>query len=97
MGAEFQIDGPLNVGRDGLQNLYTSAVKQAQYDCGHAGYTGTIAESAGLTITDKVFKSEVAAEEWLEENVKKWENTLVVLVEPEKKEPFWMWGGLYSS
>jgi len=32
------------------RNAFINAVRQAQYECGHAGYTGTIAEKHGFTV-----------------------------------------------
>ena len=34
------------------EQAYNRAVKQAQYDCGHAGYTGTIAEKGGYIVVE---------------------------------------------
>jgi len=36
-----------------LQEAFADAVKQAQYDYGHAGYTGTIAEKNVVTLIQR--------------------------------------------
>lgn len=49
MGATDFID----VGRGPtVEEAYESAVKQAHYDYGHSGYSGTIAEKSGWVIID---------------------------------------------
>ena len=32
------------------RNAFIGAVREAQYECGHGGYTGTIAEKDGFTV-----------------------------------------------
>ena len=32
------------------RNAFIGAVREAQYECGHGGYTGTIAEKHGFTV-----------------------------------------------
>ena len=32
------------------RNAFISAVREAQYECGHGGYTGTIAEKHGFNV-----------------------------------------------
>ena len=80
MGAFF-VTSRVAAERDQLQKVYINAVRDAQYEAG-GGYSGTIAESTGLTITNKVFK-DTKAIEWLEENAEKWGDTLAIRVEPE--------------
>ena len=52
MGAEqflIEFDSPIKVKSSAvsIDDAFDSAVKSAQYDHGHAGYTGTIAEKSG--------------------------------------------------
>lgn len=51
MGAE-QFD--IVVSGATAEEAFNAAVKQAQYDYGHAGYTGTIAEKQSFVIVGKV-------------------------------------------
>jgi hypothetical protein len=37
---------------DSVREAYDEAVRQAQYDYGHSGYTGTIAECDGYVVID---------------------------------------------
>ena len=97
MGACFATMGPLVTERNKLFAVYRIAVQHALHEYGHGGYSGTIAESTGLTVTSKVFKDENAAESWLEENAEKWGDTLAVRVEPDEGKPFWLFGGEYSE
>lgn len=97
MGACFATMGPFPTERNKLFAVHSAARSYALHEYGHGGYTGTIAESTGLTITNKVFKDRDAAESWLEENAEKWGDTLAVRVEPEEGKPFWLFGGEYSE
>lgn len=85
--------------KDQLQDAYDQAVSNALLCCGDTGYTGTIAESTGLTICDEVevFEYVEAAYGWLEDNAEKWGDTMAVRVEPLAGRPFWLFGGNYSS
>ena len=94
MGAEFdtrtiKVDSERN-----LRARYLDLVADAQYDYGHAGYTGTIAESSGLTISDREFTTEEEAEEYLSKTCEKWKNTIAVRI---KGTDAWVLGGVYSS
>lgn len=68
--------------------------KDACYDHGHSGYTGTIAEDSGnLTIVQDVM-SYNEAEEYIYEIAEKWENSIAVPLNKDKTE--WLIGGCYS-
>jgi hypothetical protein len=79
-----------------LITLFMKDVEQACYDHGHSGYTGTIAEATGLTVTSKVFASEQEAVDHIEETAEKWENALAVKVVNDKENK-WIVGGIFSS
>lgn len=96
MGAVF-VAQPVWAEKDQLQNIHDQAVNNALCEDGNGGYTGTIAESTGLTITDEVFEYPDVAYGWLENNAEKWDDTLAVRVEPKESKPFWMFGGNYSE
>lgn len=58
MGAE--VFGSTAEGKD-AKEAFGNAVEQAQYDYGHAGYTGTIAEKHGFVmVTDERLSYEAA-------------------------------------
>lgn len=98
MGAQFEVNRAY-ADRANLVLVHDDFKREALYDHGHAGYTGTIAESPGLTIEDQEFPTEDAAREWLEENARKWENTLAVHVQAPDGPggSYWLFGGIYSD
>lgn len=76
-----------------LKRKYADLVADAQYNDGHGGYTGTIAESPGLDIqVAEVFSTE-DAENFIDECAKKWENSIAVRI---KGTDDWVIGGVYS-
>lgn len=76
-----------------VEKAHDQLVKQAQYDHGHAGYSGTFAESPGVTVSSLEFDNEEEAEEYLNENTKKWENAIAVRI---KGTDTWVIGGVFS-
>jgi hypothetical protein len=47
MGAEIFFEKALG---DDAEHAFQQAVQSAQYECGHGGYTGTIAEKSSFTL-----------------------------------------------
>lgn len=96
MGAEIQVQRtglPARASTVDLQKAYTEAVLGAQYEHGHGGYTGTIAEANGLEIRpDLVFATEREAYEWAQEHAVKWGPAVALQVAGE-----WWFVGCYSS
>jgi hypothetical protein len=80
-----------------LTRVFTEYVGECQYDQGHGGYTGSMAETDGCSLTEEEFISEDAAEEWLMDNAQKWGPALIVRVTLEGKEPYWLFGAWCSS
>lgn len=98
MGAEFQTYRIVATSKADVKAKYESLRKQAQYDHGHAGYTGTLAEDSGLDIREESFATADEAEDWISDNCWKWEDTLAVRVGPANNGvQTWLLGGLYSS
>jgi len=63
------------------QEWYDELIRQAEYECGHAGnYTGSFAEAIGTLgfPTTETFASFQDAEEWLGDHAEKWEPALAV-------------------
>ena len=77
-----------------LKLEYLTLQENALYDNGHSGYTGTIAESPGLTVLNIELTVD-EAEDYIFENAKKWENSLAIKIKDTKDQ--WMIGGCYSS
>lgn len=94
MGAEFQYQKVIASNHNELKERYTGLVSQHQYTHGHGGYTGTFAESPGLTILDKEFVDEESAVDYVFDNAQKWENSLAVKIRNSDK---WIVGGCFSS
>ncbi len=94
MGAEFICEKVQAKNKIDLIKIHDSLVKQAKYDYGHSGYTGSFAESPGLTIAAIEFESENGAEEYLCNHAKKWENSIAVKI---KNTEYWLIGGVFSS
>lgn len=93
MGADVQFY-KVKAKRSELNEKANDLRDDARYDHGHSGYTGTIAEDNGqLTILDTPM-SEGDAEEYIEENAQKWEDTLAIPVLNE--EDIFILGGIYS-
>jgi hypothetical protein len=93
MGAENQTYRVKAKNLTDLKEKYNELVEEACFYHGHGGYTGTIAESPGLTVTSQVL-SESEAEDWLFDNAKKWEDTLAVKIKDTEED--WILGGCYS-
>lgn len=72
-------------------------ISDSQYENGHGGYSGTLAEAQGAVISGLEFTSYADAEEYVEEHARKWGPALGVLVTPESGEPFYYFGACCSS
>jgi hypothetical protein len=77
-----------------LIRKYNVLVEEPLHDFGHAGYTGTIAESAGLTISQLEFEDKESAIDYLFENTSKWGNSVAVKLRGTNT---WIIGGTYSD
>ncbi len=70
------------------QSAFQSAVEEARYQCGHGGYTGTIAEKDGYTVRSRTPMSPKAAEEFAEQDGQdneKWGPAYAVPVSKSRK------------
>lgn len=97
MGAEFNIT--LLKAKDKAEAVEKgkAKIKQALYDSGHGGYSGTWAECTGVVMTDEVFDTRLKGEEWLRDNAEKWGPMLIVQIVEEGEVPFFMAGAWCSS
>ena len=68
-------------------------IDECAWECGHGGYTGTMAEATGVTMTTHNFTDLDEACEWLMDNAEKWGPALGVTVtlDGEKKYLFGAW------
>ena len=89
-----------------VKEAFDSAVDQAQYDYGHAGYTGTIAEKDEYTvISDAKGKSRAEANELADKLLReddpriddKWGPAGVIRFDVEGEQPGWLFFGWASS
>jgi hypothetical protein len=94
MGAEFCSTTFTAKTSKQVKEKHDELVEQAQYDHGHSGYSGSFAESPGVTVLPAEFDSVENAEEYIDENAKKWENSLAVRI---KGTDTWVIGGVFSS
>jgi len=79
-----------------LNRLHEEDIKASQHSYGHAGYSGTFAESSGITVREETFKSLEEARQWVQDNHEKWEPCLAVKVF-EHDKAMWLIGGWMSS
>jgi len=80
-----------------LDNKANELRKEARYDYGHSGYTGTIAEDNGSVELIDDIMSENDAEEFILNTAKKWEETLAIpLVKHDDNSYTFLLGGCYS-
>lgn len=96
MGADFQVRQVLKTAAKNLDKWHADLVRTEQHENGHGGYTGSFAESPGLTITKEVFNSYRDAKAWLSKNCEKWENSQAVTVIGVGGDEYWLVGGVFS-
>jgi len=78
-----------------LNNEANDLREQCQYDHGHSGYTGTIAEDNGkLTVIETPMTLD-DAENYIDENAQKWKSSIAIKI--ADNENLWLIGGVYSS
>jgi hypothetical protein len=94
MGAEFMTETITAKTSKEVKAKHDELVERDQYDHGHAGYSGTFAESPGVTISDYEAKDAEDAEQYIDDNAKKWENSIAVRI---KGTDEWVIGGVFSS
>ncbi len=78
MGAEFVCETLKATTRDEAIAEVKQIIEQCLYDYGHAGYTGTFAESDGVKVVEREMKDYDEACDWLIDNCRKWGPVLVV-------------------
>lgn len=101
MGSESGIDQ--EYGSD-LNDAYRNLVETAQWEHGHGGYTGTIAESSGVHLlqTESLSRDDAfeLAEKLFEEGhpeLEKWGPALAIpLIVKSDQLPSWLFLGIYS-
>ena len=59
-----------------IREAFDNHAAQCRYDYGHAGYTGTMAETPGVTIVKQTFASADEAYDYGDQNAQKWEDAL---------------------
>lgn len=80
-----------------LDNKANELREEARYDYGHSGYTGTIAEDNGSLKIVNELMSVNDAEEYIDNNAQKWEETIAIPVEKnDDGTTTFLLGGVYS-
>lgn len=93
MGAEFNFEKLKATNAVEARKEGEALIKQAQYDHGHAGYSGSWAECSGVMImTCGPDVSSDSIEDWLDEHCQKWDP--MTLVECDGR---WYAGAVCSS
>ncbi len=84
---------------EALRFLFHVMVKEAEYEYGHAPYSGTISEKDGLTIIRTPFADEDKAERWVNDQNHKWGDAHAVCFNDPLSETGigWAIGGWCSS
>lgn len=80
MGAEFNFEKLKAKDRLQAEREVARMIRQAAWDFGHSGYTGTLAEVSGFVMTNEEFNTPKEAFDWLESNAEKWGPALGVKV-----------------
>ncbi len=78
MGAEFVCEKLKAETREEAIYEVKQIIEQCLHDYGHAGYTGTFAESYGVSVVDIDVNNCDEAYDWLIENCRKWGPVLIV-------------------
>lgn len=97
MGAHSEIvtfDGKLTPKE--LEKAWAQKVRDCLFEQGHDAYNGTISTMGGgvRVFADKVFDSVEAAEEWVLDTHRKWDDGIAVRAKNVKKSrPKWTFGG----
>ncbi len=81
---------------EAVKKAYDDRVQNDCWDYGNGGYTGSFAESPGLTVTGKQFPDRDAAYDYLEQTIKKWANSLAVGFK-DNGDQYWLVGGCFCS
>ena len=93
MGADYDIAKVKARSSREVHECHDKLVESCRYEHGHGGYSGTFAESPGVTFVDREFVSFQEAEEYIMKNAQKWENSLAVRI---RDTDTWVIGGLFS-
>lgn len=96
MGAEFNLLETVQGSEGELRGWFADQQAEARYMNGHGGYTGSVAECAGIEATRERFDSRQAARDWLLENARKWGPALAVRL-GASGENRWLVGAWCSS
>jgi hypothetical protein len=95
MGAEMDFLEVKSTKPATIKAQFKSYQDEAAHDDGHS-YSGRLNMCPGLDITTQTFETYDEAEEWLDENCKKWENAKAVFYK-DGTEVRCLIGGLCSS
>ena len=95
---------PGELSQEEVRTKHDEAVRECQYNSGHGGYTGTLAEKIdGVefpTLPSRlngVLPSRHAAEQWVLEHNEKWGPSFAVRCTGEDGKEWWIVGGGCSS
>ena len=70
-------------------------IEECTWEYGNSGYSGSMADCAGVCMTNEVFGSGSDAENWLDENAEKRGPALGVIVrDPRQESEYYMFGAI---
>jgi hypothetical protein len=78
-----------------VSDRFEDIIEQDRYENGHS-YSGSIGMCDGFKFSDTLFDSELSAEEWLEENARKWGPAIGVRIKNNVQDG-WLFGAWCSS
>jgi len=96
MGANFQTMKSKTADRAEARKEFEAAQDQDRYENGHS-YSGGFGMASGLEFNDEPsFMNEDDAEEWLNDNAKKWDDALAIQVN-DGNRTYWLIGAWCAS
>ena len=80
MGAEFDFQALKASTKEDAIDEVDKIIEKCLYDYGHAGYTGTLAETSGteVVVPDSQIKDEQDAYDWIDSHSEKWGPALII-------------------
>ena len=84
MGCEFNFEELRAQNKADAKAEVEELIRQAEYDYGHGGYSGTFAEAQGTAFEDREMENVEEAEAYLEEHAVKWGPAVIVKTKDDR-------------
>ena len=92
MGALFDCT-TFPVKNTNLEEEFYAAVKNAQYEHGHGGYSGTLAEANRFVVKGMLFDNRSEAIDWIYDHHEKYKPCIAVKYKATDGSIYWVVGG----